>query len=134
MTLHFLYKNNPNIIDNWKKAQPKTAELMQFFNKTIGNYPYKQYSVIQGGDGGMEYAMCTLVLGEGKLNGFVGLIAHEMGHSWFQHVLASNESKNPSSIHGFLLASPKRSELVNAHRKYVTDGAKLVLLWRQHGN
>jgi hypothetical protein len=102
VTLHFLYKNNPNIIDNWKKAQPKTAELMQFFNKTIGNYPYKQYSVIQGGDGGMEYAMCTLVLGEGKLDGFVGLIAHEMGHSWFQHVLASNESKHPWMDEGFV--------------------------------
>jgi len=102
VTLHFLYKNNPKIIDTWKKAQPKTAELMAFYNKTIGNYPYKQYSVIQGGDGGMEYAMCTLVLGEGKLNGFVGLIAHEMGHSWFQHVLASNESKHPWMDEGFV--------------------------------
>ena len=34
---------------------------MAFFNKTIGPYPYKQYSVVQGGDGGMEYAMLTLI-------------------------------------------------------------------------
>ena len=102
VTLHFLYKNNPKIIDVWKKAQPKTAELMQFFNKTVGNYPYKQYSIIQGGDGGMEYAMCTLVLGEGKFDGFIGLIAHEMGHSWFQHVLATNEAKHSWMDEGFV--------------------------------
>ena len=100
-TLHFLYKNNPAIIDNWKKAQPKTVEIMEFYNKTVGKYPYNQYSVIQGGDGGMEYAMCTLILGEGKLDGLVGVIAHEMGHSWFQHVLASNESKHPWIDEGF---------------------------------
>jgi len=95
-TLHFLYKNNPKIIDNWKKAQPETVRLMDFYNKTIGKYPYEQYSVIQGGDGGMEYAMCTLVLGEGTLQGLVNkVISHEMAHSWFQHVLASNESKHP---------------------------------------
>jgi hypothetical protein len=42
---------------------------MEFYNKTVGEYPYKQYSVIQGGDGGMEYAMCTLILGH-KIEGF----------------------------------------------------------------
>ena len=91
--LHFLYKNNPEIIQNWKKLQPKTAEVMDFYNKTVGQYPYKQYSVIQGGDGGMEYAMCTLIVGNGDFEGLQGVMAHEMGHSWFQHVLASNESK-----------------------------------------
>ena len=45
--------------------------------------------------------MCTLILGEGKLDGLVGVIAHEMGHSWFQHVLASNESKHPWIDEGF---------------------------------
>lgn len=100
-TLHFLYKNNPAIIDNWKKAQPKTVEVMKFYNNFVGKYPYDQYSIIQGGDGGMEYAMCTLILGEGKLDGLVGVITHEMGHSWFQHVLASNESKHGWMDEGF---------------------------------
>lgn len=92
--LHFLYKNNPKIIETWKQLQPNTAKLMEIFNKTVGVYPYKQYSVIQGGDGGMEYAMCTLVLGEGNIDGLTGLIAHEMGHSWFQHLLATNEARH----------------------------------------
>lgn len=101
VTLHFLYKNNPKIIDTWKKAQPYTAKILKYYNNLVGKYPYQQYSVIQGGDGGMEYAMCTLVLGEGELNGFVGLIAHEFGHSWFQHVLANNESKHSWMDEGF---------------------------------
>ncbi len=100
-TLHFLYKNNPAILENWKKAQPETVRLMQFYNKTVGKYPYDQYSVIQGGDGGMEYAMCTLILGEGKYEGLIGVIAHEMAHSWFQHVLATNESKHSWMDEGF---------------------------------
>jgi hypothetical protein len=100
-TLHFLYKNNPKIIGNWKNLQPKTVQLMEIYNKTIGKYPYEQYSVIQGGDGGMEYAMCTLILGEGTFEGLLGVTAHEMAHSWFQHVLASNESKNSWMDEGF---------------------------------
>ena len=99
--LHFLYKNNPKIIDNWKALQPLMVKVMDFYNKTVGDYPYKQYSFIQGGDGGMEYAMCTLMLGNGKLEGIVGTATHELGHSWFQHILASNESKHPWMDEGF---------------------------------
>jgi uncharacterized cupredoxin-like copper-binding protein len=99
--LHFLYKNNPKIIENWGKIQQKTIEIMQFYNSFVGKYPYEQYSVIQGGDGGMEYAMCTLILGEGSYDGLTGVIVHEMGHSWFQHILGSNESKHPWMDEGF---------------------------------
>lgn len=99
--MHFLYKNNPKIIDNWKKLQPLMVDMMDFFNKNIGDYPYKQYSFIQGGDGGMEYAMCTLMLGNGKLEGIYGTATHELAHSWYQHVLASNESKHPWMDEGF---------------------------------
>jgi len=99
--LHFLYKNDSTIVDNWKKLQPKTAQLMQFFNKNIGEYPYEQYSVIQGGDGGMEYAMSTLITGKRKFGSLVGVTAHEMAHSWFQHILATNEAKHEWMDEGF---------------------------------
>jgi len=99
--LHFLYKNNPSVIENWKKLEPLMANVMDFYNNKIGNYPYKQYSFIQGGDGGMEYAMCTLILGDGTLEGIFGTATHELGHSWFQHVLASNESEHPWMDEGF---------------------------------
>lgn len=99
--LHFFYKNNPEIAENWKNLQPKTAALMEFFNENIGEYPYKQYSVIQGGDGGMEYGMCTLITGERKFGSLVGVTAHEMAHSWFQFLLATNESKHEWMDEGF---------------------------------
>ena len=99
--LHFLYKNDKEIIENWKNLQPKTAKLMQFFNTNIGEYPYEQYSVIQGGDGGMEYAMSTLITGQRKFGSLVGVTAHEMAHSWFQHILATNESKHEWMDEGF---------------------------------
>ena len=101
VTLHFIYQNKPEFIQNWKNLQPKTSRLMDIYNQTVGNYPYKQYSVIQGGDGGMEYAMCTLILGEGTEEGLVGVTAHEMAHSWFQHILATNESKHSWMDEGF---------------------------------
>ncbi len=101
VTLHFLYKNNPEIIENWKNLQPKTAALMEFFNEHIGPYPYEQYSVIQGGDGGMEYGMCTMITGEREFGSLVGVTAHELAHNWFQFVLASNESKHGWMDEGF---------------------------------
>lgn len=91
--LHFLYKDDDKIRENWKALQPKTNDLLKFFNQNIGVYPYKQYSVIQGGDGGMEYAMCTLITGNRSLPSLVGVTAHELAHAWFQGVLAFNESK-----------------------------------------
>ncbi|QDO93180.1 M1 family metallopeptidase [Formosa sediminum] len=99
--LHFFYKNNPKIAENWKKLQPKAVELMQYFSTEIGQYPYDQYSIIQGGDGGMEYAMCTLITGERKFGSLVGVTAHEMAHTWFQFLLASNESKHEWMDEGF---------------------------------
>ena len=99
--LHFLYKNKPENLENWKKLQPKTAELLSFFNKNVGPYPYKQYSVIQGGDGGMEYGMCTLITGNRSFGSLVGVTAQELAHSWFQFVLATNESKHEWMDEGF---------------------------------
>ena len=98
--LHFLYKNTVNV-DNWKKLQGDTLKLLEFFEKNIGPYPWKQYSVIQGGDGGMEYAMCTMITGERSYESLFGVTAHELAHAWFQHVLANNEAKHPWMDEGF---------------------------------
>ncbi|OXA76814.1 Peptidase family M1 [Flavobacterium aquidurense] len=99
--LHFFYKNDPKTTGNWKQLEPLMVKVMDYYNHRVGAYPYKQYSFIQGGDGGMEYAMCTLMLGSGTLEGILGTATHELGHSWFQHILASNESKHPWMDEGF---------------------------------
>lgn len=101
--LHFFYKKTleEKFLKNWKELQPKTAELMTYFSTNVGQYPYKQYSVIQGGDGGMEYAMSTLVTGQRNFGSLFGVTAHEMAHTWFQFLLATNESLHPWMDEGF---------------------------------
>ena len=99
--LHFLYQDNDSIKENWKNLQPKTEQILEFFNENIGPYPYEQYSVIQGGDGGMEYGMSTLITGERKFGSLVGVTAHEMAHSWFQFILATNEAQHEWMDEGF---------------------------------
>ena len=98
--LHFFYKPTVNI-DDWKKLQDDSVLLMKFFEENIGPYPWKQYSIIQGGDGGMEYAMCTMITGERSYPSLMGVTAHEMAHAWFQHLLATNEAKHAWMDEGF---------------------------------
>lgn len=101
--LHFYYKNDlpAENLQFWKDLQPKTVQLMQYFSENVGQYPYDQYSVIQGGDGGMEYAMCTLITGKRSFGSLVGVTAHELAHTWFQFLLASNEAKHEWMDEGF---------------------------------
>lgn len=110
--LHFLYKENldSKYLKNWQELQPKVAELMTYFSKNVGQYPYKQYSVIQGGDGGMEYAMATLITGERNFGSLFGVTAHEMAHTWFQFLLASNESLHPWMDEGFTTYISNKAE------------------------
>ncbi len=98
--LHFFYKPTVNIED-WKRLQDDTVGLLDYFEKNIGPYPWDQYSVIQGGDGGMEYAMCTMITGKRSYPSLFGVTAHEMAHTWFQHILANNEAKHPWMDEGF---------------------------------
>jgi hypothetical protein len=90
--LHFFYQKNEKTSENWKKMEDIAVSVFQYLNIHFGKYPFDSYSIIQGGDGGMEYPMCTLILGEGSLQGLSGTMAHEVAHSWFQMTLASNES------------------------------------------
>tara|TARA_R110002049_G_scaffold174490_1_gene341689 strand:- start:758 stop:2599 length:1842 start_codon:yes stop_codon:yes gene_type:complete len=131
--LHFLYKSTMSEEQkhNWKRIQPKAVEFMQYYSNLVGNYPYKQYSIIQGGDGGMEYGMCTLLLGEGTYEGITkDVISHEIAHSWFQFLLASNESKHPWMDEGFstyieyhavnsIFKEGKENPLENVYNTYI---------------
>jgi len=97
-TLHFFYQKNEKTAEPWKKMEDIAVKVFQHLNKYFGKYPFDTYSIIQGGDGGMEYPMCTLILGEGNP---AGTMAHEVAHSWFQMALASNESLHAWMDEGF---------------------------------
>ena len=120
VTLHFFYKNDPKIIGNWKKLQPYTAKMMEYFNSKVGDYPYKQYTVAQGGDGGMEYAMMTLITGGRSFNSLFGVTCHELAHSWFQHVLATNETKHEWMDEGFttFISTLAEDEILEENKEF----------------
>ncbi len=125
VTLHFFYKNNPEIIENWKKLQADTAKMMEYYNTNIGPYPYKQYSVVQGGDGGMEYAMLTLITGGRNYGSLFGVTAHELAHSWFQHVLATNETKHEWMDEGFtsFISALASNEILEQNKDFPLEGS-----------
>ena len=88
LTLHVYYKAKDAKADSaWANVLWAAEKVLPFIEKKMGAYPYPQYSFIQGGDGGMEYAMATLLKGPG-----LGTAFHEWIHSWYQHILGSNES------------------------------------------
>jgi hypothetical protein len=89
--LHFFYQPGEKT-KHWPDLIPVGVKLFLFMNTRFGSYPFDTYSIIQGGDGGMEYPMCTLILGEVGFQGTAGTMIHEVAHSWFQMTLASNEA------------------------------------------
>ena len=93
LELHFYYqKTNDEMVSNWKRLQDDTADAFRYINKKFGKYPYTKYSVIQGGDGGMEYPMATLITGERSYPSLLSVTVHEVLHSWYQMLLGTNES------------------------------------------
>ncbi len=113
LRLHFLFKGvDSTMVRNWYNLAGYTAETFAFANKHFGKYPYKQYSVIQGGDGGMEYPMATLITGRRSFGSLVGVTVHEVMHSWYQMVLATHELLYPWMDEGF---TSYASEIIMNH-------------------
>ncbi len=97
--LHFYYLKKYR--KTWEKLPPKSAEFFTKMNKKFGEYPWPQFSTIQGGDGGMEYPMATMLKGTGEFDGLLGVFAHESAHSWYYGVLGFNENQYPWLDEGF---------------------------------
>ena len=93
LELHFYYlETNEDMVKNWKRLQEDAPKAFKFMNKIFGKYPYTKYSIIQGGDGGMEYPMATLITGERSYPSLLSVTIHEALHSWYQMLLGTNES------------------------------------------
>ncbi len=90
--LEFFYQEGDATTENWEALPAIMDRAFDYINKHFGQYPYKKYAFVQGGDGGMEYPMGTLITGERSLSSLVGVSVHELMHSWYQMVLATNES------------------------------------------
>jgi hypothetical protein len=113
--LHMLYQPGEKTTDNWTALPRIMDAALGYMNEHYGEYPYKSYAFIQGGDGGMEYPMGTLITGERSIGSLVGVSVHEWMHSWYQMVLATNEALYPYMDEGF--TSFGSSETMNYLRK-----------------
>ncbi len=130
----------------WQESKPYVTKFFQIMNASFGRYPYPSYSFIQGGDGGMEYGMCTMILGEAaSLKGLLGLMIHEGGHSWNQQIMAYNESMRPWMDEGFTsyyeslvmhqILPPKEPEAnpfvgsITNYRNFVKRGIEEPAVW-----
>lgn len=100
-TAHFFFLPNDTTNVGWPELMRRVPIAYQYIKAHYGAYPYKQYSFIQGGDGGMEYPMATLILGNGKPDGLYGVAMHEWMHSWYQGMFGTNESLYPWMDEGF---------------------------------
>ena len=84
LTLHLLYKTTNATAKEWEQVLTDAEKALPFIEKTFGGYPYKQFSFVHGGDGGMEYPMATLLVGPGAW-------LHEWLHNWYYGMLGTNE-------------------------------------------
>jgi len=90
--MNFFFQENDKTRETWSKLPAVMNQVFKIANKKFGKYPYPYYAFVQGGDGGMEYPMGTLIMGEGSMQGLIGVATHELLHSWYQMVLGTNES------------------------------------------
>lgn len=111
MTMNFFYQPGEKTSENWNNLPKVMDEAFAYINEHYGHYPYEQYSFIQGGDGGMEYSMATLITGERSFPSLVGVAVHELMHSWYQHLMGTNESLYAWMDEGF--TSWASSEVMN---------------------
>jgi hypothetical protein len=80
----------------WERIADAAVTVYPFIKSNFGPYPYKQYSFIHGGDGGMEYPMSTMLVGPG-----LGTAFHEWMHTWYQMLMGTNESLHAWMDEGF---------------------------------
>ncbi len=92
LVLHFLYQKTDANEAAWASLPRIMNRAFDYINAHCGQYPYKQFTFAQGGDGGMEYPMITLITGNRPLRSLVGVSVHELLHSWYYGLLATNES------------------------------------------
>ena len=88
----FFYAQNKGV---WAQATHYTAQAVKYFNSLVGDYPYPQVTVVECprmGSDAMEYPMITLIdQYYGQPMELEKVIVHEIGHNWFQSILATDE-------------------------------------------
>ncbi len=86
----------PSKIYVWQNSIAMIKRAILTKSKWLGEYPFNVVSVVDGGNGGgMEYPTITLLDDGGSEKMLDFVINHEVGHNWFQAILATNERTHP---------------------------------------
>ena len=88
----------PEERDQWTNSLKFIKNAVLTKNDWLGEYPYNVVSVVQSpkaGNGGMEYPTVTLISTSSNEQSLDNVINHEIGHNWFQGILATNERDHP---------------------------------------
>ena len=89
----FYYSKNG---DNWNNCIAMIKRAVLTKSRWLGQYPFNIVSVVDGGNGGgMEYPTITLLDDGGSEKMLDYVINHEVGHNWFEAILATNERTHP---------------------------------------
>lgn len=91
------YFTNKNA-EYWKDATSYLNDAVAFYSQHVGEYPYNICTAVNGtlvAGGGMEYPTITVIGGLGNARLLDRVITHEVGHNWFQGILATNERSHP---------------------------------------
>ncbi|MBX2845991.1 MAG: M1 family metallopeptidase [Saprospiraceae bacterium] len=125
LKVHYFYQPGPKTTKNWTNLiENYTVPLFREMQRQFGKYPFSDYTVLQGGDGGMEYPMCTLITGNRSFESLYGVTSHELAHSWFQMALATNESLYAWIDEGFTsFADAEVTKVVFQQEGNVHEGA-----------
>ncbi len=120
--LHFIFKNNEATNSRWKGVADTCAMVYPFIRENFGPYAWSDYTFIQGGDGGMEYAMATMIQ-----NPSINTAIHEWMHSWYQHLLGTNENRYPWMDEGFTsFAEARISHSIYKNRQVPSHWVNMV--------
>ena len=97
--------------DLWKDAPGYVNAAIEYFSKTIGDYPYNTFTAVQSALSsgvGMEYPGLTVIGLADDAYALDEVLSHEICHNWFYSALGSNERRYPFMDEGITTASDAR--------------------------
>jgi len=118
----------PKTEKNWTNGIANLKQAIKTKSEWVGEYPYPVVTVVEeplgsgAGYGGMEYPTITILSSSANSKMLDYLINHEVGHNWFQGILASNERQHPWMDEGMNSYYDKRYGIY----KYNSQGVDVI--------
>ncbi len=94
VSVEYYYFNDSNAENSLKAS----CDSIKTFSKLFGQYPYKNFTVVQNNfiHGGMEYPNLVMISStiEDPVD-YMNVIVHETAHQWWYGIVGNDEYKNP---------------------------------------